>query len=129
MTRDQLFLLKRDFMDGARGPFYCTDCATLEGLLSFYPKLRDAVDVQYVDFPRPRAPVIAAVGPDNQVPLRTRRLRVWMSRKRRAAAFYRARATSVATSRAGTASANRINCRSAFRRDPHRSRLKALLQV
>jgi hypothetical protein len=66
VTRDQLFLLKRDFMDGARGPFYCPDCATLEGLLSFYPKLRDAMDVQYVDFPRPRAPVIAVVGPDNQ---------------------------------------------------------------
>jgi len=66
MTRDLLFLLKPDFMDGTRGPFYCPDCAKLEGLLSFYPRLRDRMEVQYVDFPRPRAAVIAAVGADNQ---------------------------------------------------------------
>ena len=66
MTRDQLFLLKPDFMDGAKGPFYCPDSTTLEGLLSIYPRLRDRVEVQHVDFPRPRAPVIAAVGADNQ---------------------------------------------------------------
>ena len=66
MTRDQLFLLKPDFMAGPRGPCYCPACATLEGVLAFYPRLREILDVQYVDFPRPRPEVIAAVGAENQ---------------------------------------------------------------
>lgn len=66
MTRDQLFLLKADFREGTAGPFYCPSCATLEGVLSFYPRLRDLLEVQYVDFPRPRAAVIAAIGAGNQ---------------------------------------------------------------
>jgi hypothetical protein len=66
MTRDRLFLLKPDFMAGPRGPCYCPACATLEGVLTFYPRLRAILDVQYVDFPRPRAAVIAAIGAGNQ---------------------------------------------------------------
>jgi hypothetical protein len=66
MTRDQLFLLKPDFMDGLSGPCYCPACATLEGVLAFYPRLRDVLDVQYVGFPRPRPEVIAAIGTENQ---------------------------------------------------------------
>jgi hypothetical protein len=66
MTRDQLFLLKPDFMAGSRGPCYCPACATLEGVLAFYPRLRAILDVRYVDFPRPRPEVIAAIGAENQ---------------------------------------------------------------
>ncbi|MEO8444499.1 MAG: DUF3088 family protein [Gammaproteobacteria bacterium] len=66
MTRDSLFLLKPDFRDGAQGPCYCPACATLEGVLAFYPRLRTALDVQYVDFPRPRPAVIAMVGAEHQ---------------------------------------------------------------
>ena len=66
MTRDQLFLLQPGFMDGGRGPFYCPDSTTLEGLLAIYPHLRDGMVVKRVDFPRPRAAVIAAVGAENQ---------------------------------------------------------------
>ncbi|MEO7387181.1 MAG: DUF3088 family protein [Gammaproteobacteria bacterium] len=66
MTKDQLFLLKPDFRDGDQGPWYCPSCATLEGVLSFYPRLRGLVDVQYLEFPRPRAAVIAAIGAENQ---------------------------------------------------------------
>jgi hypothetical protein len=66
MARDQLFLLKPDFRDDSGGPWYCPSCATLEGVLGFYPRLRDVINVQYVDFPRPRAAVIAAIGAANQ---------------------------------------------------------------
>ncbi len=66
MTQDQLFLLKPDFRDGEQGPCYCPACATLEGVLSFYPRLRNVLSVQYVDFPRPRAMVIALLGAGNQ---------------------------------------------------------------
>lgn len=66
MPRDKLLLLKPDFMDQAQGPCYCPACATLEGLLGFYPQLRDVLDVRYLDFPRPRAEVIAEIGVENQ---------------------------------------------------------------
>lgn len=66
MARDQLFLLKPGFTDGNQGPYYCPSCATLEGVLAFYPQLRQVLDVQQVDFPRPRAAVIAAIGAANQ---------------------------------------------------------------
>jgi len=65
-TRDQLFLLKPDFREGDGGPYYCPSCATLEGLLSFYPILRSLLEVQYVEFPRPRAAVIAALDAEHQ---------------------------------------------------------------
>ena len=66
MAQDQLFLLKPGFMDGDTGPCYCPSCATLEGVLSFYPQLRTALEVKVVDFPRPRAAVIAEIGAANQ---------------------------------------------------------------
>ena len=35
-------------------------------MLSFLPKLRQLVDVQYVEFPRPRAPLVQALGAEYQ---------------------------------------------------------------
>lgn len=66
MTKDKLFLLKPDFRNGDQGPFYCPDCARIEGLLSYYPKLRHKLDVHYVDFPRPRAALVAELGEAHQ---------------------------------------------------------------
>lgn len=66
MVKDTLFLLKPGFEDQGEGPFYCPDCAGIEGLLSFYPQLKDLIDVQYVDFRRPRQPIVDMVGTDNQ---------------------------------------------------------------
>lgn len=66
MPKDRLFLLKPDFRTATEGPCYCPACASVEGLLSFYPRLREALDVQYLDFPRPRPAVIAELGEENQ---------------------------------------------------------------
>ena len=66
MNKDKLFLLKPDFRKGDEGPFYCPESAMVEGVLSFYPKLRDKLEVEYVDFARPRTPVVAALGEANQ---------------------------------------------------------------
>lgn len=66
MTKDELFLLKPDFRKGDEGTFYCAECALVEGVLSFYPKLRHKLDVQYVDFVKPRAAVMAELGDANQ---------------------------------------------------------------
>ncbi len=66
MARDKLFLLKPDFRDGGNGPYYCPSCATVEGILAFYPALRATLDIHYLDFPRPRPAVIAELGEQNQ---------------------------------------------------------------
>jgi hypothetical protein len=64
--KDKLFLVKPDFMDEGQGPYYCPDSMPVEGMLSFYPQLRELVDVQYVEFQRPREVVIRELGEEHQ---------------------------------------------------------------
>lgn len=66
MSKDRLFLLKPDFRREGEGPFYCPESALVEGVLSFYPKLRDHIDVQYIDFEKPRAALVQEIGEANQ---------------------------------------------------------------
>lgn len=66
MERDTLFLLRPDFMDGDRGPYFCPGCAELVGLLEFYPVLKGVLDVRYLEFPRPRPELVELVGEENQ---------------------------------------------------------------
>ncbi len=63
---DTLFLLKHDFPDGPGQPFYCPECAQINGVLHYYPQLRHVLEVRYVDFPRPRPEVVALIGEANQ---------------------------------------------------------------
>lgn len=65
MPRDILFLLRPDFLEGGE-KFYCPECAEINGVLAFYPQLRERVEVRLVDFPRPRGEVVALVGASNQ---------------------------------------------------------------
>lgn len=68
MTRDKLIILKPDFLDPAYPGqrFYCWHCALMEGVLASFPELADRIDVQRISWPRPRAEVVALIGPDNQ---------------------------------------------------------------
>ena len=66
MSKDKLYLLKPDFMDGEEGPFYCPHSIPVEGLLSYYPQLREKLEVFYLDFPRPRQHIIDQIGEENQ---------------------------------------------------------------
>ena len=63
-----LFLLRAGFPDPKHRPsgLYCPECATVAGLLYYYPKLVEALDVRLVDVPRPRPEVVAMVGEENQ---------------------------------------------------------------
>lgn len=66
---EKLFLLKPDFQDINREAeirFFCPNCALLEGILSFYPRLRNELEVHYVDFARPRPSIIELIGEANQ---------------------------------------------------------------
>ncbi|MFD1561888.1 DUF3088 domain-containing protein [Paraburkholderia silviterrae] len=64
--KDKLFILRPGFFSGSEGPFYCGDAVSVEGLLSFFPQLREAVDVEYIDAPRPRNAIIDLIGEGNQ---------------------------------------------------------------
>lgn len=64
--KDQLYLLRPGFMNAGLGPLYCSDSAPVEGVLSFFPQLRTLIDVHYLDFPRPRAALVAALGEEFQ---------------------------------------------------------------
>ncbi len=65
-----LFLLKADFVDALAGTvdakYFCPDCAYVEGLLSYYPRLREELEINYVDFKRPRPAIIDLIGEANQ---------------------------------------------------------------
>ena len=65
----KLFLLKADFKDVARGDdkrYFCPDCVMIEGLLSYYPRLNDELEVKYLNFARPRQVLIDLLGEENQ---------------------------------------------------------------
>lgn len=64
---DVLFLLKADFADAKAGAglFYCPSCATLAGVLSYFPGLKRQLQVIEVDFPRPRLAVAELLGPEH----------------------------------------------------------------
>lgn len=63
--KDRLYLLKPDFVDQGR-VYFCPGCAQVEGMLSFYPDLRDKIEVRYIEFPRPRLSIVAEIGEENQ---------------------------------------------------------------
>ena len=67
---DILFLLTPGFTDSARDGdgkrYYCPDCAFLEGVLACCPELRKRLDIRYVDYPRPRRPIVDLVGEAHQ---------------------------------------------------------------
>lgn len=64
--KDQLYLMKPNFMNAGLGPFYCGDSVSVEGLLSFFPELREKVQVTYLDFPRPREALVEMIGENQQ---------------------------------------------------------------
>ncbi|WP_407185889.1 DUF3088 domain-containing protein [Bradyrhizobium centrosematis] len=68
MTRDRLFLLRPGFADPAFPGrlFYCWHCALIEGVLASFPQLAARLDVERIPWPRPRQPVIALLGEQNQ---------------------------------------------------------------
>ena len=68
MTRDKLIILRADFADPAYPDqrFYCWHCMLMEGLLASFPALQSRIDVARIAWPKPRAEVVALIGPDNQ---------------------------------------------------------------
>jgi hypothetical protein len=65
MKRDSLFLLAPGFVDNGQRE-YCPECAELWGLLSYFPSIKDSVDVCYQPISRPRPEIQRLLGEQNQ---------------------------------------------------------------
>lgn len=67
---EKLFLLNPDFqdvrVDGTAQPYYCPHNAMIEGLLKYYPNLKQKIEIIHIDFPRPRKQLVVLVGEENQ---------------------------------------------------------------
>lgn len=66
MKLDRLYLLKPQFMDQGKGPYFCPGCAQMVGLMEFYPALKRHLEVRWLDFPRPRPELMDLLGEENQ---------------------------------------------------------------
>lgn len=61
MTRDTLFLLAPGFEDKDRRE-YCPECAEIWGVLSYFPAIKEAIDIRYEPLVHPRPGLAALLG-------------------------------------------------------------------
>lgn len=65
MQRDLLFVLRPGFTDrGAR--WFCPYSAQVVGFLSYYPHVRDTLELCELEFPRPHQAMVELVGEEHQ---------------------------------------------------------------
>ena len=62
---DTLFLLRPGFDDKGTS-YFCPGCAQVVGFLTYFPQVRDTLDIVEIEFPRPRKRVADLVGEANQ---------------------------------------------------------------
>jgi hypothetical protein len=66
-ARDTLFIIRAPFEDPElSGTWFCTSCATMEGMLLANPNWATHIDVKRSAYPRPRTDIISMIGEDNQ---------------------------------------------------------------
>ena len=61
-----LFLLKPGFTEAEGGPYYCPDCASVEGFLGYGPEVEKQIEIIRIAFPKPRTKIIELIGEANQ---------------------------------------------------------------
>lgn len=68
LAKDTLFIIGAPFEDAVfpGQTWFCRDCATMEGVFLANPGWAEQIDVQRLAYPRPRQPVIALIGEENQ---------------------------------------------------------------
>lgn len=49
-----------------QGPYYCPDCAVVEGYLYYAPEVRDQINIISIEFERPREVLVDLLGQENQ---------------------------------------------------------------
>lgn len=66
MGKHVLFLLKPGFYDEKGGPFFCPECSTVEGFLTYAPGIEKLIVVRRIAFQRPRKEIVELIGVSNQ---------------------------------------------------------------
>ena len=61
MTRDILFLLAPGFEDNDRRE-YCPECAEMWGVLSYFPAIKEALEIRYEPIAHPRPGLVEMLG-------------------------------------------------------------------
>ena len=64
MKKDTLFLLPPGFEDNDRREF-CPECAEMWGVLSYYPAIKESLEICYVGIHHPREPIVELLGDGN----------------------------------------------------------------
>lgn len=64
-TKPILFLLAPGFEDNGRRE-YCPECAEMWGILSYYPSIKEAVEIRYQPIAKPRADMVSLLGEEHQ---------------------------------------------------------------
>jgi len=62
---DKLFVLRPGFEDGGTR-YFCPYSAQVMGFLSYYPKVKDSLEIIELEFPKPRHPLFDLLGEKHQ---------------------------------------------------------------
>ncbi len=65
MKKPILFLLAPGFEDNGRRE-YCPECAEMWGVLSYFPAIKEAIEISYQPIHRPRDQMVEMLGEDAQ---------------------------------------------------------------
>ena len=65
MHKDTLFLLAPGFEDHGRRE-YCPECAEIWGLLSYFPAIKESLNIAYQNIQKPRKNIVDLLGEEYQ---------------------------------------------------------------
>lgn len=63
--KDTVFVLRPGFTDHGT-TYFCPYSAQVIGFLTYYPQVRDSIDMVELEFPKPRHPLVDLVGDEHQ---------------------------------------------------------------
>lgn len=63
--KDTLYVLRPGFDDGGTS-YFCPFCAEVIGFLSYFPHVRDTLEIVEVDYAKPRRPLADVLGEAHQ---------------------------------------------------------------
>lgn len=63
--RDKLFVLRPSFSEKGE-TYFCPYSAQVIGFLSYYPQVRDSVELVELEFEKPRRPLVELLGEEHQ---------------------------------------------------------------
>ncbi len=63
--KDRLFLLRPGFDDGGTS-YFCPYCAQVVGFLTYFPEVRDTLEIVEMEYQRPRQVLVDLLGEANQ---------------------------------------------------------------